>query len=113
MKEKTINCPFCETSMTAYEGVAIVCPHCKQNVLLEKKVTNNIEDQLYFLKINSKEKAEVIYKMGKEYYASKDFESAYRYGLAALDLNSESPSISFLVYTSLSAIVTSEIENKI
>ena len=113
MKEKTINCPFCETSMTAYEGVAIVCPHCKQNVLLEKKVTNNIEDQLYFLKINSKEKAEVIYKMGKEYYASKDFESAYRYGLAALDLNSESPSISFLVYASLSGIVTNEIENNI
>lgn len=113
METKTINCPFCDEKMSAFEGLAIACPHCKQNVFLEKNITNNIEDKLYFLKINSKEKAEVIYKMGKEYYASRDFESAYRYGLVALDLNPESPSINFLVYTSLSAIVTSEIENNI
>lgn len=111
MKEKIINCPFCKTSMSTFEGIAVACPHCKQNIILEKKTTNNVEDNLYLLKESPKEKAEKIYKIGKEHFAMMDFDTAYRYALAAVDLDSNSPSISFLAYTSLSKIVTSKIEN--
>ena len=111
MKKKTIACPFCETEMTAIECVDILCPNCKQNIILEKEISNNIEDNLYILSSSMIEKSRAVADIAEAYFREKKFEDAYKIAEEAKKLNYENARAHFIMISSKICLIN-EIENK-
>ena len=107
MKQKTITCPFCQTEMPAIECAIIPCPTCKQDVILEKEMSDNIEDNLYFLSSTLYEKSKTVANLAETYFRDKKFTEAYEAAKSAESLNRKNVKAHFIMLASKICIVES------